>query len=67
MSDQSSDLRVDIYRAGGVKSSVTVVVTHIPTGLQGTGEDREGRQALAKSHAMDELHRHLDWHYGPWL
>lgn len=66
--EQSEDLCVDIYRAsGGGPGSVGVVITHYPTGLKGYGEDQRGRQSVAKDQAMDELHRALDWHYGPWL
>jgi protein subunit release factor A len=66
---EDNDLRVDTYRPAGlgVDGSVEVIITHIPTGLRGEGYDQQGRYKVAKSSAMSDLQRQLDWHYGPWL
>jgi protein subunit release factor A len=72
VNEQDDDLRVDTYRpAGGAngfpRSDVTVKITHIPTGLYGSGTCERGSYKVAKGRAMLELQRQLDWHYGPWL
>lgn len=45
------DLRIDIHRGEGA----AVRVTHLPTGLSGTGLDREGSSRVARDLALLEL------------
>lgn len=48
---REQDLRVDVFRGGGT----AVRVTHLPTGLSGTGFDNEGSSRAARDIALLEL------------
>lgn len=49
-----TDLRTDIYRSG-ISCPVAVRVTHLPTGLVASAEDRS--TIRARTQALDELQR----------
>lgn len=72
---REQDLRIDVYRSGvGMLlgpdvPTVAVRITHIPSGLQGTGEHRSSAR-LAKDCALEELYdkfadRYCPKHYDP--
>jgi len=73
---REQDLRIDIYRSGAVMilgpdvPNVAVRITHVPSGLQGTGRHSSSAHK-AKDQALEELYdkfssRYCPKHYDPY-